>query len=165
MTTRHGGLLVGLGNPWRGDDAAGPAVIQAMRRLGPDPRLELVEGVDDTFGLVELWAGVDHAVVVDAASSGAPPGTVHVARLAASLGWDPPPTLSSHGLDLSAAVGISRAVDCLPRRLTLLGIEGAAFDLGAPLSRPVAASVPRVARLALRLVEAGNGTRWHGIDR
>ena len=67
-----GGLLVvGVGNAWRSDDGAGPAVARA---LGDDPRVLVHEG--EPIGLIEAWAGADEVVVVDAVSSGAPAGTV-----------------------------------------------------------------------------------------
>ena len=65
-------LVVGVGNAWRSDSGAGPAVARA---LGDDPRVLVHEG--EPIGLIEAWAGADEVVVVDAVSSGAPAGTVH----------------------------------------------------------------------------------------
>jgi hydrogenase maturation protease len=68
-------LVIGLGNASRRDDGAGLLVAQAVRARG-------VAGVDvrlnaaDTAALLEAWEGARLAVVVDAVSSGAAPGTV-----------------------------------------------------------------------------------------
>ena len=59
-------LVIGVGNAWRRDDGAGPAVAAALG--GPC--------TDDPSRLLDLWAGAEHAIVVDAAASGAPPGTI-----------------------------------------------------------------------------------------
>jgi hydrogenase maturation protease len=127
--------LIGLGNAWRGDDAAGLVVA---RRLGG------VAHEGDAVALLEEWAGAAHAVVVDAAVSGAPPGTVHRFDAARPL---PAATLrssSTHAFGLADAVELARALGRLPARLDVYAIEGAGFALGAPLSPPVGAAVERL---------------------
>jgi len=42
---------------------------------------------------------------------------------------------------VAEAVELARALGRLPRRLTLVGVEAQAVDLGAPLSAPVRDSV------------------------
>jgi hydrogenase maturation protease len=137
-------LVVGLGNAWRGDDGAGPAVARA---LGDDPRVVVLEG--EPIGLIEAWAGAQDVVVVDAVSSGAAPGTVH--RLDA--GAAPlPATLargSTHAFGLAETIELARTLDRLPPRLTVYGIEGQDFRAGDQLSAPVRTAVDAV-RLELR---------------
>jgi len=135
-----GGLLVvGLGNAWRGDDGAGPAVALA---LGDDPRVLVHEG--EPIGLLEAWAGAQEVILVDAVSSGAPAGTVH--RLD-PLGAPLPGGLASastHAFGLADTIELARTLERLPPRLTIYGIEGERFSAGEELSPAVRAAVEAV---------------------
>jgi hydrogenase maturation protease len=135
-----GGLLVvGLGNAWRGDDGAGPAVARA---LGDDPRVLVHEG--EPLGLIEAWAGAEEVILVDAVSSGAPAGTVHrLDPLAVPL---PAPLArgSTHAFGLANTLELARTLERLPPRLTVYGIEGACFSTGDALSPAVRAAVETV---------------------
>lgn len=62
-------VLVGLGNPLRGDDAIGPAVVAGVRRQRPDVRV--IDGAGDALAIVAAWEGVERAIVVDAARGAA----------------------------------------------------------------------------------------------
>jgi hydrogenase maturation protease len=130
-------MVIGIGNRWRGDDAAGLAVAGRLRELGADAR-EL-EG--EPAALIEAFAEADAIVIVDAASSGAPPGTVR--RFDARSGPLPSHCLrsSTHALGVPEAVELARALGRLPARLEIFAIEGARFTTGAPLSPPVERAV------------------------
>ena len=128
--------VIGLGNEWRGDDGVGPEVARRLggKVLGGEP-----------IGLVEALDGAGEVVLVDAVSSGAPPGTVHVFE----AGSEPlPSTLfgatSTHALGLAEAVELARSLGRLPRRVLVYGIEGAAFSFGKALSREAADAAARV---------------------
>ena len=113
-------LIVGVGNAWRSDDGAGPALA---RRLGDDPRVLVYEG--EPVGLIEAWAGADEVVIVDAVSSGAAPGTVH--RLDARAEPLPNSELlrgSTHAFGLMETIELARALGRLPPQLLVYGIEG-----------------------------------------
>jgi hydrogenase maturation protease len=142
-------LVVGVGNPWRGDDAAGLEVASRVRALGPAVEVRTLEG--DASGLLELWSGHEDVALVDAAGSGAPAGTLHVLRPPADRLPAAVLRSSSHAFGVADAVELARALDRLPARLEILAIEGEDFALGAPLSPAVAATVASVAgRLARR---------------
>jgi hydrogenase maturation protease len=134
-------LVIGLGNTWRSDDGAGPAVA---RHLGDDPRVRVHEG--EPVALIEAWHGAAEVLVVDAVSSGAPPGTVHrldglAAPLPAELAHD-----STHAFGLGETIELARALERLPARLLVYGIEGERFTAGDELSPAVEAAVQEVTR-------------------
>lgn len=148
-------LVVGVGNAWRSDDGAGPAVA---RRLGPDPRVLAYEG--EPVGLIEAWGGVDEVLLVDAVSSGAPPGTVHrLDALAAPL----PAELargSTHAFSVQATIELARVLGRLPPRLEIYGIEGERFHAGGELSPAVEHAVEDLCReLAARLGKPAGAPR------
>ena len=136
-------LVVGVGNPWRGDDAAGLEVADRVRARARDVAVETLEG--DASALVHLWAGHDDVALVDAASSGAPPGTLH--ELHAGDGSLQAGALrsSTHAFGVADAVGLAAALGRLPDRLAIYAIEGEDFTLGAPLSPAVARTVDALA--------------------
>ena len=135
-------LVVGVGNAWRGDDAAGLEVARRVRALG-GPRVHELEG--DASALIEVWARLRHVAVVDAALSGAPAGTVH--RFSAAHGPLPAVALrsSTHAFGVADAIELARALDRLPAWLDVYAIEGADFGLGAGLSPPVARAAEALA--------------------
>ena len=155
-------LVAGIGNELCGDDGVGPAVV---RRLAQEPAMSassaVTRVVEDPFDLFELWAGTALAVVVDATTSGAAPGSVRVVDLdveqvegdarRGAAGRATP--TSSHGFGLASALAMARALGRAPGRVMLVGIEGAGFEIGTPLSPAVAAAVPDAAALVRRLVE------------
>ena len=122
--------LIGVGNAWRRDDGAGPAVAAA---LGGDC-------TDEPSRLLDLWAGAGHAIVVDASRSGAPPGTVR--RFDATTAPLPAQELhSTHGFGVAEAIELARVVGRLPARVEVYAIEGTDFRPGTGLTPPVARAV------------------------
>ena len=141
--------VIGLGNELRGDDAVGVLVARALRRL--EPAADVMERSGEPAGLLAALGGVDEVVLVDAVSSGARPGAIH--RFDASGAALPLPRgASTHDLGLSDAIELGRALDLLPARLVVLGVEGRTFELGAPLSPEVARAADDVVAELRRLV-------------
>jgi hydrogenase maturation protease len=153
VTGRERIVVMGVGNPWRGDDGIGPAVAAALRDRpgpgGPSGPVDVVDLDGEAARLVDAWDGADLAVVVDAVRTGAPPGALH--RLDADS-MRAAATASSHALGVQHAVALARALDRLPRRLVLVGVEGADFGHGTHLSDPVAAAVEPATRLVAEVV-------------
>jgi hydrogenase maturation protease len=140
-------VVIGVGNPYRRDDGAGPAVAARVAdALGSEEqhRVRVCEHDGEPAGLLELWDGAGTAIVIDSVRSGAAPGTVHrttlydAARAAA-------PTGSTHGLGLGDAVELARALGRLPQTLVILGIEAGDIRYGSGLSEAVAGAADRVA--------------------
>jgi hydrogenase maturation protease len=155
-STKGRRIVVGVGNPHRGDDAAGRAVARALRDTLPAD-VEIVEHDGEAAALIDCLERVDEAYLIDACSSGAPAGTRR--RLDVAHARLPPERFAStHGVGLAQAIELARALDVLPRRCIVYAIEGATFDVGAPLSAAVAAAVAATANdLRTDLVGAGRG--------
>lgn len=135
-------LVIGLGNRMRGDDGAG---LEVARRLRATDGLETVEHDGDPIELLELWAGADPVVLVDAVIGDRPPGAVH--RFEPDRG--PLPSrlaspASSHALGLAETIELARSLGRLPERAVVYGIEARRFALGAEMSAAVEAAVDRV---------------------
>ncbi len=137
-------MVIGVGNGWRGDDGAGLAVARRVRELAP-AGVEVREVEGDATALVDAWSGAARVVVVDAAESGAPPGTVQ--RFDARSQPLPVRSLrsSTHAFGVSDAVELARALRRLPDRLDVYAIEGASFTAGERLSPAVERAVDELA--------------------
>ena len=133
-------LIIGCGNPDRGDDAAGILVAQRLRERG----LQAVDNTGDGLALLDLWHGSDDVILVDAMKSGADPGTVSHWDSDAPLGCSRDYGCSTHAFGPGEAVELARVIGRLPPKLQIYGIEATRFEPGAPYSREVLDAVDRV---------------------
>jgi hydrogenase maturation protease len=150
MNRRPGVVVIGVGSPYRGDDGAGPAVLNLLRDEIPDG-VTLVPSDGEPTRLVETWTDVSTAIVVDAVTaSGSAPGALH--RLDMTAGTEPLPAAhgtSSHGLGVGSAVALGLALRRMPGRLIIHGIQGEDFSQGVTLSPAVAARIGDLAAAVL----------------
>ena len=92
----------------------------------------------EPVGLIEDWAGADAVIVVDAVSSGAPPGTIHrldplSAPIPAALSQG-----STHAFGLAETIELARALGRLPRGSRSTASRASASAPATQLSPPVA---------------------------
>lgn len=133
-------LVIGVGNPMRGDDAVGLRVVADL--VGKVPSwVGLMTSDGDPATLIDAWRDAACAVVVDAMVSGCAPGTVDVfdatqTPLPACLALE-----STHGAGTAAAIELGRALGRLPRRLMVVGVEGDLFENGVGLSPAVQGAI------------------------
>jgi hydrogenase maturation protease len=140
-------VVVGVGNVYRGDDGAGPAVAELVRARVAG--IDVVTCEQEASRVIDAIEGRDVAVLVDASSSGAEPGTLH--RFDASETEVPARAFrsSTHAFGVGEAVELARALGKLPRVVVVYGIEGAEFTAGVGLSGPVAAAIEPAAEAVL----------------
>lgn len=144
-----GPLVIGVGNPERGDDGVGPAIAACV---GRDERLPgaVVRSVMQLTP--ELAADVAEASVVVIADARAGAG-------AGEVGWEPvgasEPGVSgpfSHHLTPAALCDLAgKAYGRVPPAF-VVGVGAAGFDAGAPLSAPARAAVPRALEVVVALL-------------
>jgi hydrogenase maturation protease len=151
-------VVVGVGEPFRADDGCGPAVVAAVRERLPRSARR-IERVAEVTALLDLWDGVDLAIVVDAMRSGAPAGTVRrldgadVASAAPAVR-----TTSSHGLSVRDAVALGTALGRMPRRLVVYLVEAGDLATGHGLSPEARQGVSAAAdRVVAEAVAASAG--------
>ncbi len=147
-------VVIGVGNEFRRDDGIGPEVLSRLPgRTAGSVRLVLSDG--DPARLIEAWTGAALAVVVDAVRADPPvPGRLH--RMVIDRSDDPAGRpVSSHGLGLSEAIGLARALDRMPARLIIHAVEAADLGQGPGLSPPVAAAAGALTSAVIRDLAAG----------
>ena len=151
-------LIIGIGNPDRGDDAVGVIVAQRLRQRLP-AQVPILQTRGDPGFLLEAWQTAETVILIDAVHSGAPPGTIH--RLDAHE--SPLPTnffrCSTHALGIPEAIELARALnlsrserDELPPQLIVYGIEAKDFTAGTGLSAPVEQAAHQVVDLVCSAV-------------
>jgi hydrogenase maturation protease len=149
--------VIGVGNEWRGDDAAGLLVARRLK-AEPRPGVEIVE-IRGTAGAVqEAWKGAAGAIVVDTVVSGGRPGAiyrfnVYGAGVPAELSRSP----SSHGWGVAEALALGQVLQELPPWLIIYGIEGKNFGPGQEVSQEVEAAIPEMVRRITREIQTWPG--------
>jgi len=140
---------VGIGNRWRGDDAAGLLAADRLRRRIPEAvSVQSVEG--DLSELLEIFQEAEAVFLLDACVCGARPGTLHrFLPLERSLPSGIFRT-STHALGVAEVIGVAIGLGIAPDRLVVYGIEGGTFTPGSGLSPGLDVGVD----LAVRMVSA-----------
>ena len=138
-------LVVGIGAPNQGDDAAGMLVAERVRAVTSPRTVTVKELVGDQLGLLDLWAGALEVYVVDAVCLGGGPGTVY--RFDGAQ-WFPAQfaNRSTHSFSLGGVIGLARAMGRLPPRLVGYGIERVRWERDAPVSAQVMDAVSTVTK-------------------
>jgi hydrogenase maturation protease len=127
-------LIVGCGNPLRGDDGVGLVIARALlRRLRFAATVREHRG--DGMALLDLWQGARAVILVDAAEGGVLPGDFArfdavAAPLPANLR-----SCSTHAFGIAEAVELGRTLNTLPATLIVYAVYGEEFAYGVGLSR------------------------------
>ncbi len=154
MTGRS--LVIGIGNEYRRDDAAGLLAAQLVKAQA-DQKVHVCETLGDGAACVEAWKGMDLVIVIDAVRSGGHAGAVY--RFDASAQSLPSmfQSCSTHSFGVSEAIELARALGQLPPRLAVYGIEGKSFEEGRGLSPEVERAAADVAERVLQELQGGAG--------
>jgi hydrogenase maturation protease len=139
-------VVIGIGNPFRGDDGVGPAVVVLLAgRVGPGVRLVSSDG--EPTRLLEQWRGAATAVVVDAAVGGGPPGSVRtfVLRSGDPGRVAPGGRTSCHGLGLAEALALAAALGTAPGHVVVHAVHIGSTAPGTGLSPAVREAAGEVA--------------------
>ena len=152
MTRRTRARVIGIGNRWRGDDAAGLLAARRVRELASE-EIEVTELEGEPIRMLDAFEEAGTVIVLDAVSSGSEPGTLHrvdaqAERLPARLGGP-----STHALGLAETIELGRSLGSLPQRLVVYGIEGARFHMSDRVSPAVADAVEEAAAAAIGEVQ------------
>ncbi|GHE13488.1 hydrogenase maturation protease [Streptomyces alanosinicus] len=148
-------VVIGVGNPLRGDDGVGPAVVEALRGRVPNDTV-LVVSDGEPARMLDLWRGADTVVVVEALRTPqARAGELHTLTPAEAAGHARG-TASTHAFGLGQCLALGEALDQLPPRLVVHAVEIADVALGAALSDAVRTALPELIDRATASVRQAN---------
>lgn len=140
----HHTLIIGYGNPLRGDDGIGYRAAEMLTKGGgetPPPQAAGVEVIachQLTPELAPRIAEADRLILIDACAFGAP-GTISEQALVpqqadgASL---------THHVDAAGLLAMTQILYGHAPSTTLLTVSGGSFDYSEALTPPVAAALP-----------------------
>ncbi len=115
-------LVLGLGNPLRGDDGVGPVVISTLLEEYSLPDVKFVDGGTPGLETALIWRGYQRAIIVDAADMGLKPGQWRrFLSGEANLPFNHVGMQGSlHTVGLAEAIALAEALDMLPHGIDIL---------------------------------------------
>ena len=144
-------LILGLGNPIRGDDGVGIKIAEALESEIHHPEVEVAESISGGLDLLDLLAGYQRAIIIDAIQTHqGKPGQVY------RLGLEnlPVPLHCSvvHDVDLVTALDLGRRLGmAMPQEIVIFAIEVAdVTTFGEECTPEVERAIPEVIRLVLQ---------------
>jgi hydrogenase maturation protease len=153
MTEPDNGVVtvIGIGNRFRRDDAAGLEVARRVReRVGGAVHILELEG--EPIDALDVLVPADDVIVADAVAGAGAAGSVHVLDATDEPIPAPLRAKGTHTFSLADVVELARATERLPRSLVVYGIEGGDFSTGEGLTEPVARAVEDSAAAIVRRV-------------
>ncbi|MDN5347437.1 MAG: hydrogenase maturation protease [Clostridia bacterium] len=147
-------VVIGCGNPLAGDDGVGLKVIEELEAGGLPAGTKVMAIGLPGLGILELLAGFEQAVIVDAVWAGREPGTVLWGEQESlrGLNWR---HLSLHGIGIGEALELARILkpEDFPQKIYFVGVQIAGATPGAGLSPEVEAAIPRAASVIRELLK------------
>lgn len=139
--------IVGIGNPERGDDGVGWAVIDLLENKSDIP---LYKVRDDFFELVELFA--EHKTVFCIDGCLMKEGYKRIDARKEKIPSDISNT-STHGLNLSQAIAMAESLDQLPSTLIVYAIGIEQYEVGTKISSKVLHQAETIVPILLEDIE------------
>lgn len=147
-------LVLGLGNPLRGDDGIGAAVIERLQQQDTPPHVTLLDGGTPGLETILLLQDYPRVIIIDAADMQRRAGEWAVfAREDVLLrSGDLHQRVTVHYADLSEALTLGEAMNLLPDEITIIGIQPLSTGWEIGLSAPVSAAIDEVCQAVFSLV-------------
>jgi hydrogenase maturation protease len=142
-------LILGLGNPLRGDDGIGPRVIEELARRGLPEGVSSLDGGTGGLDLLNVLEGWERVVIVDAADVGREPGQFVRFKPEQARFVETAAPHSLHHAGLGEALALANALGQSLPEMTIFGVQPARIDWGQGLSPAVEAAIPALADAVL----------------
>ena len=136
-------LILGIGNILLRDEGVGVRAVEALRERALPPGVEAMDGGTSGVDLVDEIADRRKLIVIDAASTDAPPGTV------LRFGFDDllpdgDQPMSLHEFGLLDTLVTARTLGCLPAEIVIYGVQPQDVSPGLELSPTIATMLPKL---------------------
>jgi hydrogenase maturation protease len=135
-------LVLGIGNPILSDDGVGPRLIDELRKLVSAPDIVLRETSLAGVNLMEILAGFDRAIIIDAVRSGGKPGQVYRLK-PQDFEVQPKDAFSQHNMSLFHSIALGKKLNLhMPKDVVIIAIEAEnVTDFGESLTPEVEKAV------------------------
>jgi hydrogenase maturation protease len=151
-------LILGLGNPLRGDDGIGPRVIEALDHRALPEGTTVLDAGTGGLDLLQVLEGWERAIIIDAADVGREPGqfvrfTPDEARFVGSED-----ATSLHNAGLAEALALADAVGQPLPEMVIFGVQPEKIGWGEGLSPTIETALPALVDAVLDEVTRLIGT-------
>ena len=150
--------IIGVGRRAGGDDGAGPAVIDRLRKEYEPAHYELHE-IPEPSALIPLLEESERVIIVDAALGAGAPGTVLVVR-PEELDNCPISSVSTHGMSVGQAISLARVLAsgkvCLEIYIVAIAAKkpiGVVFGLSPEVELAIEQAAQTAHTLSFRIAE------------
>jgi hydrogenase maturation protease len=151
----RGTLILGLGNPLRGDDGIGSRVVDELTRRRLPETVQIVDAGTAGLDLLHMMEGAEQVVIVDAADLGRESGqfvrfTPREAQIAQATDG-----FSLHNSSLSEVLALADALGRTLPEMVVFGVQIANIGWGEGLSPAVEAAIPALVDAVIEEIEKG----------
>jgi hydrogenase maturation protease len=150
-------MLIGYGNPMRGDDGLGWYVADLLMRCGTQPDVEIRTCHQLTPELAETISQADFVVFIDA-HIGLTPGLITSTQVEPASSAEIP---STHHLTPPTLLGLTKQLYGQCPEAVVMSIAGQLFELGTVLSDVVLAAIPQLLEYVGTAIWRAQGARQH----
>ena len=140
--------IIGLGNPFMGDDAVGMLVARQLQPYS-SAHVSILEDGSSGLSLLHDMEETDTLILIDAVHSHSKAGTIVRFTLPqdlekiGKLAWGTSAS-STHAFGLAEALTLAHTLEVLPAHVVLFGIELGHLQKGHGLSLPVSKAMTNV---------------------
>jgi hydrogenase maturation protease len=153
-------LIIGYGNPLRGDDGLGWHAAERLAAVLPETEVEIMTCHQLTPELAEPISRAGLVVFIDAEQH---ESAGRVACQTITAGESPPSALSHHVTPATLLAWARGLYGTCPEAIAF-SVSGQSFGCEEGLSPPVSAALPRLIERVCRLVRPGEVTGETGQD-
>ena len=147
-------LVLSLGNPLRGDDGVGTAVLTLLSAYPIiPPGVVLLDGGTPGLETVLLLEGYEKVIMIDAADMGLEPGEWRRFSSAKLAAQEANLTGTLHQAGLAEALELADALNMLPNKVVIFGVQPGEIGWEPGLSVGVETAVSEVCKAVLEEIE------------
>ncbi|ADC90036.1 hydrogenase maturation protease [Thermocrinis albus DSM 14484] len=161
-------VLVGCGNPLRGDDGVGPRLIRYMWEKGVPPGVKLVDGGTSGLDVIFHMEGAEEVILVDACYTGSEAGSIYCVPAEEVEELPDLREANLHSIKWFHALALAKEMmppEKRPKRITVYLIEGKNFQLGEDLSEEVKRAMENLAQHLIEKFQLTTGEVYRVVLR
>ena len=142
-------VVIGCGNTNRSDDGAGVRVVQELQSRALPADVRLIDAGTGGMDVMFHLEGMQRVIIVDAAQTGAAPGTLYRVPGDQLETLPPPNNMSLHNFRWQHALAVGRMIykDRFPTDISVYLIQIASLDFGLDMTPAVREAVTQVAEM------------------
>jgi hydrogenase maturation protease len=142
-------LVIGYGNPLRGDDSFGHRAVEKLKQEVIDNEVQFIDCPQLMPEMAEQVSKADLVLFVDADMDGVA-GSIHSRRIIASQ--KPAADSFAHHLDPCTLLGLAQTLYHRVPEAILMTVTGECFGYGSQLSTEVAKALPGIVQHMKELI-------------